>query len=111
MCACSSVCVVMLRGRAAQCFPLRVKSQHFSFRADHYYSLFSFHTKSKAHSYMYRHVHRDEKQKDTSGVLASEDKPAGLTFSVPLPHPPPESLHRCQRGLIKTKSTHLKNAA
>lgn len=83
----SSVCVAMLRGRAAEYFPLRVKSQPFSFRVDHYYSLFSFHTKSKAHSYMHGHAHRDEKQKDASGVLASEDKPAGLTFSVLLPHP------------------------
>lgn len=37
---CSSACVVMLRGRAAEYFPLRVKSQPFSFRVDHYYSLF-----------------------------------------------------------------------
>lgn len=65
------VCGVILRGRAAEHFPLRVKSQPFSFREDHYYSLFPFHTKSKANSHMHRHAHRDGEQKDASGVLAS----------------------------------------
>lgn len=85
------VCVRRMasRGRAVKHLPLRVKSQLSSFTAQRYYSFFSSHTRSMAHTHMHWHVPHNEEQGGQlkcSGYL--KNMKTGLTLSVLMLHLP-----------------------